>query len=60
MESALQTIPQIHATMVDKPKLKNAWANVIQVNREHIEGDIVEAGVFRGGTSMLMILFKTT
>lgn len=56
MEAALRTVSQMHATMVTYPKLRNAWQNVIQVNKERIEGDIVEAGVFRGGTSMLMSL----
>ena len=38
--------------MAAKSKVLAAWQAVRNVSR--IQGDIVEAGVFRGGTSMVM------
>lgn len=41
-------------TMVNSKRTKFMWDAIAKVNQEGIEGDIVEAGVWKGGVSMVM------
>lgn len=43
-------------TMVGKRSLKHIYEYVLHVNKQGIEGDIVELGVWKGGATMVMML----
>ena len=43
------------ATMVDRLRLEENWNLVTRLYDAHVEGDIVECGVWKGGSSMTMV-----
>ena len=56
MVRAFRTVTKAKATGVDVFRLKTLWTLSRRIDEQQLEGDIVECGVWNGGTSALMAL----